>query len=211
MTEDELKRIARHYGEMSETELMLVARDYEHLQEDAQALLRSEFSRRSLEPPLVEDDEPTTPSYQDLVTVARYRDLSEAIVARSVLESEGIVCFLKDENTIRMDWAWSNLLGGLRLQVPQQDLAKAGELLSHPPPETIEFSEEPYFEQPICPKCGSSHVELGVGPAASKVIALFLFSVPIPSKSSPPGEEVWHCLTCGCKWLDDGEPEQPDA
>jgi hypothetical protein len=55
------------------------------------------------------------PEYRDLVTLRRYRDLSEAIVARAVVESAGIYCFLKDENFVRLDWQMSNLLGGIRL------------------------------------------------------------------------------------------------
>ena len=109
MTEEELNLIATHYGEMSETELMKVARAYDGLQEEAKTLLREEFNHRSLEPPLIEEETPER-IHQTLVTVARYRDLSEAIVARSVLESAGLFCFLQDENTIRMDWDGRTLL-----------------------------------------------------------------------------------------------------
>lgn len=207
MTQDELQRLALHYGDMSETELMKVARQYDDLHEDAQSLLREEFRRRSLEPPLIDDPAPSA-SYdsRNLVTVARYRDLSEAIVARSVLEAEDIPCLLKDENTVRMDWTLSNFLGGLRLQVPEDDVPRAQELLGQPLPQSIEFADESSFDQPACPKCGSTNVELHGAPSAAKVIGLFVFNVPIPSRSPHPGEEVWHCLACGCNWIDDQEP-----
>ena len=115
---------------------MKVARAYDGLQEEAKTLLRDEFSRRSLEPPLIEEEAPEL-IHQTLTTVARYRDLSEAIVARSVLESAGLFCFLQDENTIRLDWGWSNALGGLRLQVGAQDADRALELLSRPRPKPL--------------------------------------------------------------------------
>ncbi len=76
-------------------------------------------------------------AYRDLVTVRRYRDLSEAIIARAVVESAGIFCFLKDENYIRLDWQMSNLIGGIRLQVAPEDVQSAEEILSQPVPDNI--------------------------------------------------------------------------
>ena len=64
------------------------------------------------------------------VTVERFRDLSAAIVARSALEATEIPCFLRDENTVRMDWQISNFIGGMRLQVREQDLKPASAVLA---------------------------------------------------------------------------------
>jgi hypothetical protein len=50
-----------------------------------------------------------------LTTIRRCRDLSEAIVARSLLESSGIDVNLCDENLVRLDWQVSNFIGGIRL------------------------------------------------------------------------------------------------
>ena len=114
---------------MSETELMNLAREYDDLVEPAQAALRAEFAQRGLEPPLIEEeDAPIADDPEEaLVTVARYRDMPEAVVARAVLEQAGIECLLRDENTVRMDWFWSNLIGGMRLQVAAKDEAAARE------------------------------------------------------------------------------------
>jgi hypothetical protein len=203
MTQAEHDHIRQEYGKMSEIELMDVARAYDGLQPEAQALLRGEFDRRSLQPPLIEEEAEL--AYQHLVTVAKYRDLSEAIVARAALESADIPCFLKDENMIRMDWGYSNFLGGLRLQVPEEDVARAQEALSAPRPESIEFAEEPGFEQPTCPKCGSADIELKK-PSRTALPLLYFFGIPIPSGSRYSGKEVWYCLHCKCTWLDDEEP-----
>ncbi|MBS1841458.1 MAG: DUF2007 domain-containing protein [Acidobacteria bacterium] len=64
-----------------------------------------------------------------LEMVTRFRDLPEAFVAKSILDSAGVDCFLADENTIRMDWLWSNLLGGFKLMVRPEDLEEAKKLL----------------------------------------------------------------------------------
>src|SRR5580700_9060704 len=99
---------AQRYRAMSEIELMDLARGYDDLVDEAQAALRAEFARRGLEPPLIEEEEPQAEDDGELVTVARYRDMPEAVVARTVLEEAGIECLLRDENTVRTDWLLSN-------------------------------------------------------------------------------------------------------
>src|SRR5207237_10420673 len=66
---------------------------------------------------------------RDLLTIRQFRDLPEALLAKSVLESAGIECFLGDDNLIRMDRLWSNLLGGIKLRVRQEDAIVASRLL----------------------------------------------------------------------------------
>ena len=105
------------YREMAEAELLEAARSYADLNDGAQAAMRAEFARRGIEAPLVEDGDEM--EARRLVTVARYRDLSEAIVARTMLESAGIGVYLRDENLVRLDWQISNFIGGLRLQVDE--------------------------------------------------------------------------------------------
>jgi len=51
------------------------------------------------------------------------------LVFDSALDSASIECFLVDENTIRMDWFWSNLLGGSKLYVRKTDAETASSLL----------------------------------------------------------------------------------
>ena len=103
--------LAAQYAQMSETELMGLARSYDGLLEIAQVALRAEFARRGLEPPLVE--EPEEWEFRPLVTVRRYRDLAEAYVGRSLLESAGIPAWIADEHLVRMVWFYSNLVGGM--------------------------------------------------------------------------------------------------
>jgi hypothetical protein len=118
------------YGRMGELELLNLAAAYDTLVEPAQDALRAEFARRGMEPPLI--IEPDVPESRRLVTVRRYRDLSEAMVARGVLESAGIFCFLRDENVVRMDWFYSNAVGGVGLQVDADDADEATKLLNQP-------------------------------------------------------------------------------
>jgi hypothetical protein len=181
---------------------MELAHSYDGLLEIAQAALRAEFARRGLEPPLVE--EPEEPEFRRLVTVRRYRDLTEAIVGRSLLESAGIPAWIADEHIVRMNWFLSNSVGGMRLQVDEQDEAAALEILEQEVPATIPYGEEETYVQPTCPKCGSAEITLGGGTESGRsLVALYVLSVPVP-----PREAAWHCEACGAEWLDteDGKP-----
>jgi hypothetical protein len=65
-------------------------------------------------------------SYTTLMT---FSYPSEAYVLRSLLESEGIICFLKDELNVQMYSLSSNAYGGVKLQVATADLLRAQEIL----------------------------------------------------------------------------------
>jgi hypothetical protein len=189
--------LAAEYAQMSEAELMELARSYDGLLETAQAALRAEFARRGLEPPLIE--EPQEPEFRRLVTVRRYRDLSEAYVGRSLLESAGIPAWVADEHLVRMNWFLSNSVGGMRLQVDEQDEADAREILEAEAPPTIPYGEEGTYVQPTCPKCGSAEVVLGDGTeSGASLVALAVLSIPVPSQKA-----VWHCEACGAQWADE--------
>jgi len=191
---------------MAEGELLHLAAAYDSLTGPAQAALRGEFARRGMEPPAIED--PVEFVSQRLVTVRRYRDTSEAIVARTVLESAGIFCFLRDENLVRMDWQVSNFIGGLSLQVRPEDSEAAMELLSQPVPESIAFQAEAEFVQPHCPRCGSINITFEGRNRSAAIAATFMFGLPLPL-----GGDSWRCGTCGRRWADygdDGDDIKPD-
>ena len=66
---------------------------------------------------------------QRFIVLRRYRDMPDAFLFSSILDSAGIESYLADENLIRMDWFWSGLLGGVKLWVRQQDIDEAQNLI----------------------------------------------------------------------------------
>lgn len=137
-TESEKLRV--YYAGLSEEELLHVGSQYDSLTESAQVAVRAEFDRRGMSAP--EAAEPDNLEFQKLVTIRQYRDPMEAMIAKSALDSAGIFAFLRDENTVRIDWAWSNAIGGIRLQIKPEDVEAAEEILSQPFPEVIEISND---------------------------------------------------------------------
>ena len=73
-----------------------------------------------------------------LVTIRHFRDLPAAHVALSKLESAGITCELADDEMVRMDWFYSNVIGGVRLQVAEDEVEDAEQVLADVPTTTID-------------------------------------------------------------------------
>lgn len=66
----------------------------------------------------------------ELVTIARYRDLPEAWIAKGKLESAGVPCFIADDNIIRLNWFLGDVIGGIKLQVSSEFAETANKLLA---------------------------------------------------------------------------------
>jgi hypothetical protein len=185
---------------MSEQELQDFLSDWHSLVPEARSALAAEFAARNLEfsepPPPIDE----SPEYRELFTIRRYRDLSEAIVARAVIESAGIFCFLKDENLVRLDWQVSNFIGGIRLQVTAADIEVAKDILAQPVPNEISIPDQSGFLQPRCPRCSSTDISWERQGRKAALLSLYLFSLPLPR-----GPESWHCNSCKLRWIDDDE------
>lgn len=104
-----------------------------------------------------------------MITVAKFSMPAEAHIAMAKLTSAGIPSFLKDESVIMLDWTLSNALGGLRLQVHEDDYEDACALLASKPDNDGLI---------VCPKCGSG--DCYVWPLSPVAAALMIIKVPVP-------------------------------
>ncbi|HEY6466031.1 MAG TPA: hypothetical protein VIY69_08575 [Candidatus Acidoferrales bacterium] len=137
-----------------------------------------------------------------LVTIRRFRDLPDALLAKSVLESAEIECFLADDIIIRMDWFWSYAVGEVKLRVRDTDVAFSDEVLklNENPPEFIEFGGLGEYAQERCPTCRSfdvHHDELTRAAYATLISTLFLIQL----LWYPLRRRGWTCHACGHRWL----------
>jgi XTP/dITP diphosphohydrolase len=133
-----------------------------------------------------------------LVTIARYRDLPEALLQLSKLASAGIEAQLRDENMVRLDWRYSNVVGGIRLQVLETDQEDATAILAATMEGSFEMETEhglEKFEQPRCPRCESLNIEHRDRNRGLRYAALFMGPLPLPVS----GDE-WHCSDCNVRW-----------
>ena len=142
---------------------------------------------------------PEPKSRAAVVTLQHFRDIPEALLAKGKLESAGIPCVLADGNLVRMDWLLSNAIGGIRLQVHQQDLETARAVLDEPIPP--EFSEEQVGEdyaQPRCPRCYSLDISFEKFDHFWTFSLWLLLSFPVPIRKN-----TWKCHTCGIEWAEE--------
>ena len=154
----ERSRLASLYASLSDEELEQIARGEGELSKAACDALNAEIARRGLDLPIAVPLNTDALEIEGTVILRKFRDLPEALLAKGTLESAGIEAFLVDDNMIRMDWFYSNLLGGVKLGVRAQDAQAAEEILSQPIPETVDVEGVGEYRQPKCPKCQSLEV-----------------------------------------------------
>jgi len=65
----------------------------------------------------------------NFVTVATSYNPYDLYPLKVSLENNGIQCFIKDEHTIQANPLLANAIGGVKLQVLEEDVEKASELL----------------------------------------------------------------------------------
>jgi Putative prokaryotic signal transducing protein len=193
----EQKRLEVLYARLEDAELQKIGSDPDSLTEVARQVLGTEMSKRGMTLPA------NTPRHVELpspVAIRRYRDLPEASIAKSILDSAGIQSLLVDDNLVRLDWFYSNLVGGIKVLVRQEDVEAAVALLAQEVPETFDVEGIGEYEQPRCPQCQSFDVSLdGLNRPLSYATLWAGFPVPVTNKG-------WKCHSCGNEWTDEDSP-----
>jgi hypothetical protein len=211
--EQERQRLIAFYSGQMDGELEKVATQAYELTDLAREALKAEILRRSLTAVLIEDvparrDPPPPPpptetatldgefEQRNLVTIRKFRDLPEALLAKGSLESAGIDAVLTDDNVVRLDWFWSNLMGGIKLNVDSENADVANSILDQPIPADFDVRGIGEYEQPHCPECQSLDVNFQeLDPTAYVSLAL---GVPMPFQ-----RKAWRCHSCRAQWEDD--------
>jgi Putative prokaryotic signal transducing protein len=131
-----------------------------------------------------------------LVVVRQFLDVPSALLAKSMLDSAEIDCFLADANIVRMDWFYSNAIGGVKLLVREDDAESATQLLDQAPVDEFDVPDVGHFEQPRCPKCSSAEVSYQ---GLQRNYAYGTVAIGLPF---PVSHLAWHCAACNHAWED---------
>ncbi len=194
--EERQRQAAEFYATLNDEELKELAAEAWTLTEAGEQALRAELARRGLAVELaLPPDTDTEVAQRHLVTLRTFRDTPEALLAQGALTSAGIESFLMDETTIRMDWLWSNALGGIKLRVDRMEAPAAAQVLGQEIPGTFSVEGVGDFEQPRCPKCHSLDVTYEDLDKRVAYAGLLVVGFPIPVRR---GE--WKCQSCGHTW-----------
>lgn len=132
------------------------------------------------------------------VTIATFSKPVEAHLARTKLESEGIPCFVTDEQLVQVNWLFPHA-GGVKLKVSAEDASRARDIL-RPKPRLVVVADKdaqiPDGEM-ICPRCRSFDVYYHGFNRRFAALAAELFGFLVPWLS-----RKWVCKQCGYEWKD---------
>jgi predicted RNA-binding Zn-ribbon protein involved in translation (DUF1610 family) len=99
----------------------------------------------------------------ELVKFKFYETALQANRDKQILAESGINSFIANEQLIQSDWLLSQAVGGIQLQVFEEDLEKAEQsLLDYKENEEFPLEVEHTIENSAfdfaCPQCGSNHI-----------------------------------------------------
>lgn len=122
----------------------------------------------------------------NIIRIRTFDNYIEANMVAGLLESEGIQSFLQDEFTATIDPMLSNAIGGIKLVVFEQDVARAKEILA--------IDDIRKRKLMACPKCSAQNVEyIAVVKPRNWITAIATFM--LGSYAAAP-DKKYHCFTC---------------
>lgn len=124
----------------------------------------------------------------DLLILQSFNNYMDAHLLMARLESEGIECWLQDENTVTINPVWTNAVGGIKLMVSREDYQRAVDIFKE-----IENNRKQEME---CPKCRGHNIELVSTPrkASNWISAILTFLL---GDYAMTVDKVNHCFDCG--------------
>ena len=135
-------------------------------------------------------------------TILTFTYPHEAHPVKALLDSHNIPTFLKDELTVQAHNFYSNAVGRVKLQVPENEFEKAYALLKEagfikekPDNNTIEkVSQDENTNLSKCHFCGSENISLATkGSIITYLLLLVSIFLPIFKRYN-------QCYDCGKKW-----------
>ncbi|MGA9566384.1 MAG: DUF2007 domain-containing protein [Candidatus Korobacteraceae bacterium] len=132
----------------------------------------------------------------DLVTIATFLNIGEAKLAQGKLSSAGIEASVRDENAMNLHIGMA--MWGIKLQVPDNQVVRALEVLDDFRPEPGAEEEQDSEVVHCCPECESLEIR-NVSGANPGQISLWSAAIPFPEPPTAQGQR-WRCLACGCQW-----------
>lgn len=135
----------------------------------------------------------------ELITFRTFDNSINAHLVKSSLESEGIECYLFDENINTLNPLYNVTVGGIKLKIRNVDIESAEKVISDF--ESTELKDD--FNRKIeCPKCNSDEFYSGFKSMKggkgiiSAIISFALMVFPIYYKT------VYKCKKCGFEFKD---------
>ncbi|MBZ5648127.1 MAG: hypothetical protein LAN37_13000 [Acidobacteriia bacterium] len=150
---------------------------------------------------------------QHLVTIATYRELSDALLAKGKLDAAGIHCVLSTpaqgegarppavlNGSPGLDSLRAKAFDDVHLQVSEDDAETATEILTGA---AEDEDLDDLLDQPLCPTCGSMDLHYHDGKHWRPWVGVFVAGEATVASH----KREWRCDECGATWVE----EQPGA
>jgi hypothetical protein len=121
-----------------------------------------------------------------MTTIATFSKPEEAHLFRMRLGAAGIPAFVQDEHVVQLYWLYSNVIGGVRVQIADDDLAAAREFLAADTPQS-----PPDAVPVLCPRCGSPDTAPDQLPRRIAFLCMLVFFFPVLL-----ARHRWRCAAC---------------
>lgn len=132
-----------------------------------------------------------------MVTLTKVSYIHEADIIVMKLQEAGVESFIADQTLTTINPLYSGAIGGIRIQIDENDLETAQAIL---------FEAEPVDKGIFqCPKCSSDNIEYENVSKRSAFLSLFLINMPITWK-----KRKCTCQACGHRWKDTPENKGMD-
>jgi hypothetical protein len=134
-----------------------------------------------------------------MITIARFSKPEEAHLMRTRLEAGGVPAYVQDENMVQMDWLYSNAIGGVRVQILEEDIDDARAIIQEPP--VVDTTNDTQ----ACPSCSSHDTAPSEFPRRLSFLSILIFNFPLPLRAS---KTRWRCQACRHSWKFPAKTEQ---
>ena len=122
-----------------------------------------------------------------MITLTKVSYIHEADIICMQLEEAGIKSIIADQGMAQTNALYSNAIGGIRIQIHENDLEKAKEILFE-----VEPVDTGIFK---CPNCSSDDIEYERNSKRMAFISLFLINMPFTR-----AKHKCRCKSCGHTW-----------
>ena len=142
-----------------------------------------------------------------LKTVATFTNPIEAHIVRGRLECEEILAFVSHEHHIWANWALSQALGGVKVQVPSSDVEIASSVISDINSEKfLEVMDESknHENDLTCARCNSNKISSVSWSWKLSLVAFFVIMIPLPYTT-----KHLKCETCKLSWINSKDRAYP--
>ncbi|MFK5923924.1 MAG: DUF2007 domain-containing protein [Verrucomicrobiota bacterium] len=135
-----------------------------------------------------------------MITVARFSTTEEAHLFRLRLAAGGVEAFILDEYMVQMDWLISNAIGGVRVQIAEDDLELCQQIVQEEPcdPEANITAK--------CPFCESEDTQKESFTRRLSFLSMFIIGCPLPV-----AKNYYICQKCERSWNESKRPDNPKA